>query len=199
MKKTLLTSAVLMLVALTQLSAQNTITTWYVIPPTSGCNGVWAVDASQFTTGCGTPPFQYILNPAGCANIMSPTVVNDTVYWPLCAFPCDLTTMDMNGVTCICGTGTTTNTVELSSQHIVTAYPNPSTSVTGWNILLHEPGSAITVNIYNAMGELVLSQSEATSAQIFHVDTSALTAGTYFTEITVNGASPYHQKLVLTQ
>jgi hypothetical protein len=199
MKKILLTSAVLMLVAFTRLSAQTTINTWYVIPPTSGCNGVWAVDASQLATSCGTPPYQYILNPMGCADLMNWTTVADTVYWPLCAFPCDLTTIDANGVMCICGTGTTTDAPEQSADRITTTYPNPATTAGGWNILLHQPGDNVTVNIYNPLGEVVVTQQTSAAGQIVHVDLSALAAGTYTAMVTVNEAVAYNQQLIITQ
>ena len=198
MKKTLLSAALLLLVLCTKLSAQTTITTWYVIPPTNGCNGVWAVDASQLGSGCGTGPFTYQMNPMGCVQLAGPTVA-DTTFLPLCAFPCDFTMIDAQGTVCICGTGTSVGEEENSVERITTSYPNPSTSENGWNILLDSPGNAVTVNIYNAFGQLVSTQSSDNAEQIFHVDTSMLTAGTYFTETIVNGASPYRQKLILTQ
>lgn len=198
MKKILLTSAVLMLVAVLRLSAQTTITTWYVIPPTSGCNGVWAVDASQFGGSCGTGPFQYTMNPMGCVQ-MTPNIVADTLYWALCAFPCDLTIVDMTGNVCICGTGTVTDAPAQSAERITTTYPNPATASGGWNILLHQPGENVTVNIYNSLGQLVVSEQHERAGQIVHVDISSLAAGTYTAQISVNGATTYNQHLVVTQ
>lgn len=196
MKKTLLTSALLLIVLCTKLSAQTTIPTWYIIPPTSGCNGVWAVDASVYGS-CGAVT-SYIMNPMGCVQITNNTVA-DTTYWVLCSFPCNLTMMGPSGIACICGTGTVTDVEQNSAEHIVTAYPNPSTTETGWNILLDAPGSSVVVNIYNAFGQLVTTQSSGCSEQIFHVTTNTLVPGTYFTETRVNGAALYRQKLVITQ
>lgn len=196
MKKLLLTSAMLLLSLCLELSAQTPITTWYIIPPTSGCNGVWAIDYSQ--AGCGST---YLFNPSfpvACGSFTGS--VADTMFIQLCSMPCDLTVVDMNGNICgFCGTGTSTGVGTLSQEHIITTYPNPATSAGGWNVWIDEPGSAVTVNIYNAFGQLVSTQSSANAEQVFHVDASDLPAGTYFTEIMVNGATPYRQKLILTQ
>lgn len=197
MTKTLLTISVLVLLGATRLSAQTVINTWYVIPPTSGCNGVWAVDASQFGS-CGTGPFQYNMNPMGCVQMTSNTAA-DTVYWNLCAFPCDLTIVDMSGNVCICGTGTTTDAPEHSADRIVTTYPNPATAAGGWNVLLHQPGENVTVSIYNSLGQLVISEQQERAGQIVQVDISSLTAGMYTTQISINGAAAYTQQLAVTQ
>ena len=138
------------------------------------------------------------MSPPGCVQLAG-NIVADTMFWPLCNFPCDLTMIGPNGGTCICSTGTITVVESASADKIITAYPNPSTSENGWNILLDAPGSSITVNIYNSLGQLVSTQSSDNSEQIFHVNTSLLSAGTYFTEMLVDGAAPYRQKLVLTQ
>ncbi len=196
MKKTLLASALLLIALSTRLSAQTTIPTWYIIPPTSGCNGVWAVDAS-ILGACGQI-MTYNMSPPGCVQLAG-NVVADTMFWPLCNFPCDLTMIGPNGGTCICGTGTILDLEPTSVEKIVTTYPNPSSSENGWNILLNEPGSCVTVNIYNTFGQLVSTQSSDNSEQILHVNTSLLSAGTYFTETIVDGAAPYRQKLILTQ
>lgn len=197
MKKPLLTLAVLFSLALTQLTAQTTINTWYVIPPTSGCNGTWAIDASQFAS-CGSGPFQYNMNPMGCVQ-MTPNVVADTLFWQLCAFPCDLLVVDMMGNTCTCSTGTITDVAEQSSQHITTTYPNPATTQSGWNILLHQPGSDVTVRIFNPLGQVVVTLQNSTAEQIVHVDISTLAPGTYTAQVSVNSAAPYQQQLVVTQ
>lgn len=196
MKTTLLASTLLLILFCTKISAQITVPTWYIIPPTSGCNGVWAVDASIYGS-CGNVT-SYIMNPMGCVQMTNNTVV-DTTYWTLCSFPCDLTMMGPSGIACICGTGTITDVEPTSAEHIITAYPNPSSSETGWNILLDAPGAAVEVNIYNAIGQLVTTQSAICSEQIFHINTTMLLPGTYFTETRVNGAAEYRQKLIITQ
>ncbi len=196
MKKTLLSAVLLLLLFCAKINAQTVIPTWYIIPPTSGCNGVWAVQASA--AGCGGNVTTYNMNPPGCVIMGGPTVV-DTTYWSLCAFPCTVTMVNSVGQMCICSTGTMTGYPEISATRIVTTYPNPCTTVSGWNVWLQQPGENVTVNIYNSLGQLVLTQTNSAAEQIVHVDTSTLAAGTYSAEITVNGATPYNQQLIITQ
>jgi hypothetical protein len=196
MKKTLLSAALLFILFCTKISAQTTVPTWYVIPPTNGCNGVWAVDASVFG-GCGSVS-TYIMSPPGCVQMTNNTVA-DTTYWVLCSFPCNLTMMGPSGIACICGTGTMTGLEPTSSEYIVTAYPNPTSSDNGWNILLDGPGHSVEVNIYNSVGQLVSTQSTQNADQIFRISTTLFNPGTYFTETVVDGAPAYRQRLILTQ
>lgn len=195
MKKTLLSAVFLLALFCAKINAQTTITTWYIIPPTSGCNGVWAVDA--VAAGCGSGPFQYNMSPPGCVQMTGPTVV-DTTYWALCSFPCNLTIVNSQGLTCICGTGTQTG-IEESSQSIVTTYPNPANTTSGWNVWLQQPGENVTVNIYNSLGQLVLTEQNSGAEQIVHLDLSSLVAGTYTAQISVNDAVSYNQQLIVTQ
>lgn len=60
--------------------------TYYVTPPTSGCNGVWAVDGSVLSSGTCSPPYTYTISPAGCANYDYNN--GDTLFFDLCSFPC---------------------------------------------------------------------------------------------------------------
>jgi len=197
MKNTLLSVVLLLLLFCAKINAQTAIQTWYVIPPTSGCNGVWALDASAFAA-CGAGPFLATQNPNGCI-APGQTQIADTVYWSLCAFPCDVTITDSNGSICTCTTGTMANTVETSAQFIVTTYPNPATSTSGWNLWLHQPGADVTVNIYNSLGQVVFTQNNSGAEQIVHVDLSSLVAGTYTAQVSVNDAVSYNQQLIVTQ
>lgn len=197
MNKTLLSAFTVLLLFCVKIHAQTTtVTTWYIIPPTSGCNGVWAVDA--LTYGPCSAGAQYNMNPMGCVQLGGPTVA-DTTYLPLCAFPCDLTLINSQGQMCICSTGTVTDAPLHSSERVLTTYPNPATTAGGWNVLLHQPGENVTVNIYNSLGQLVVSQNHSQADQIVHVDISSLVAGTYTAQISVNGAVSYNQQLVVTQ
>jgi hypothetical protein len=193
MKKSLLITGFLLSFILTS-KAQTNITTWYIIPPTSGCNGVWAIDQTQ--SSCGST---YLFNPSfptACGSFLG--AVADTMFIQLCSMPCDLTILDSSGVICgFCGTGTTTDVGEQSSTHIVTTYPNPATTTEGCNIWLQPDAQTVSVNIYNAFGQLVLTQSAANTESIFHVNTSSLSAGTYFSEVIVNDAAPFRQMLVM--
>lgn len=196
MKKTLLSAVILLLLLGAKISAQTTVTTWYIIPPTSGCNGVWAVDA--ITYGPCSIGASYNMNPMGCVQLGGPTVA-DTTYLPLCAFPCDLTFVNSQGGTCICSTGQIMDAPQHSTERILTTYPNPTTTTSGWNVLLHQAGENVTVNIFNSLGQLVVSENHERADQIVHIDISALVAGTYTAQVSVNGAVTYNQQLVVTQ
>jgi hypothetical protein len=195
MNKSLLSAVTLLLLFCAKINAQTTVSTWYIIPPTSGCNGVWAVDA--LTYGPCSFGAQYTMNPMGCVQLGGPTVA-DTTYLTLCAFPCDLYFVNSQGGACICGTGTQLEILE-STQSILTTYPNPANTSSGWNVWMHQTGENVTVNIYNTLGQLVLTQETSGAEQIVHVDTSTLSAGTYSAAISVNGAVPYDQQLIITQ
>lgn len=196
--KKLLPFFLLLFCASSKAQTTTTITTYYVIPPTSGCNGVWAVQNSGFGA-CASGVTTYIMNPNGCMTFTGATYSGDTAFLPLCAFPCDLTVMDGNGNVCICGTGTTTGIVNQTAAAVLTTYPNPATTVEGWNVWMHQPGNAVTVSIFNSLGQKVSMQSAENASEIFHVDTSALLPGTYVAEIVVNNSGMLRQKLVITR
>ena len=80
--------------------------TYYVIPPTNGCDGLGAFGPASalYPVGCSAP-YLYDVIPSGCA--VSPWgwppfwVSNDTVYTNLCSTPCSITMWDSNGVPCV--------------------------------------------------------------------------------------------------
>jgi hypothetical protein len=185
-----------MLAGMPALYSQINVTTYYVVPPTSGCNGVWAVSNSQ-SASCVGPNSSYNMNPLGCVQISGP-VSGDTVFWPLCAFPCDLVMINSLGISCVCNTGTTTGFENPADLAVLTTYPNPATSADGWNIWFHEQGNAVTVSIYNAFGQLVSREESASAPQVLHVETAGLAVGTYIAEIAVDGGVR-HERLVLTK
>ncbi len=72
----------------------NTVT---VIPPTSGCNGIWNVLDTAYSSPfvpCSFPLYSF--NPVGCA------VVNhrngDTLFLDLCSIPCEVTELCDSGI-----------------------------------------------------------------------------------------------------
>ncbi len=81
--------------------SQTIINTYYVIPPTSGCNGVWAME--NFQLYCGGI-FSTKMNPFGCTNITSGSIVGDTLFLELCSIPCEMQVTTDSGMICFCGT-----------------------------------------------------------------------------------------------
>jgi hypothetical protein len=64
--------------------------TYYVIPPTNGCNGVWAIED---TLHCPV----YALNPCFQFDYIS----GDTLFLKMCSLPCSYTAVDINGNMCV--------------------------------------------------------------------------------------------------
>lgn len=80
--------------------------TVYVTPPTSGCNGVWAV---QVTSVYCTPtsPYTFSMEPSGCVQLDNWGQDLGNFLIPLCSVPCTLAVTSADGVTC---SGSTTDT-----------------------------------------------------------------------------------------
>ena len=98
----------------------NTI---YMIPPTSGCNGEWAVLDTMHSSGACIA-FTYLIDPVGCA------VVNhrngDTLFFDLCAIPCGVIIMDASGNSClICDVAFATGLGTLQHEQALTR-PDPN-------------------------------------------------------------------------
>ena len=100
--------------------ASAQVVTYYVTPPTLGCNGVWAV--SGMTMNCGSAPYTYSVDPPGCANPFTMTSDGDTLFIPLCAVPCTLIITNSDGIDCLGSTGTplTIGTVSASEDLVIT-------------------------------------------------------------------------------
>lgn len=95
--------------------------TYYLIPPTSGCNGIWAV---QYTTNCiGS---NSIISPFGCATINH--FNGDTLFFDLCSIPCEYLVVNDSGSVCMSCLvfQQTTNVIETpETAEKITVYPNP--------------------------------------------------------------------------
>lgn len=87
-------------------AAQITLTTYYVLPPTSGCNGLVAMGpaSNMWGEGC-TAPYLYVVEPSGCAqgpDGFTPFWISgDTVYSTLCSTPCQLSIWDASVGECV--------------------------------------------------------------------------------------------------
>lgn len=90
---------------------QATLSTYYVIPPTSGCNGVWAFGPYSSLWATCTGPYAWLFDPFSCVDYPGgvPTnlnVVNDTIVMDLCSLPCEFLFYADTGLCAqlICGT-----------------------------------------------------------------------------------------------
>jgi len=95
--------------------------TYYLIPPTLGCNGIWAVQYPQNCIASNS-----IISPFGCATINH--FNGDTLFFDLCSIPCEYLVVNDSGTVCmICLVfQQTTNVIESpATVENVTVYPNP--------------------------------------------------------------------------
>ncbi|MCA6363799.1 MAG: T9SS type A sorting domain-containing protein [Bacteroidetes bacterium] len=167
----------------------QTITTYYIIPPVSGCDGVWAIDANQVL--CGQT---YIFTPTLCASFSGQ--VADTMYLALCSQPCSLMVMGPNGPCGFCGTPLTTGQQEAPSP-VFTTYPNPATAQSGYTIVTSGPAQEVKAEIISLAGQTVATFTESALTGKVVLDTSQLATGTYLVRIAVDNAPPVLQKMVL--
>ncbi len=115
------------------LFAQTSLTTYYMVPPTSGCNGLWAFGpVSAIWQAPCSAPYLYVVEPFGCAEgagIGQPFWTSgDTAYSNLCSVPCGITIYDSSGE-CVILCQLPVNTGVTDSMHADTPElridPNP--------------------------------------------------------------------------
>ncbi len=177
--KLISTFALLLLMALPA-TAQVVLTSYYVIPPTSGCNGLGAFGpASAMWTAPCTAPYLYVVEPNGCAE--GPTlgqpfwVSGDTVYTNLCSLPCGITIWDSSGNGCVIlcqlpaamgvPAGTTATLQQLRLD------PNPITIGTPIRVTVQEKGP-VELTLMDAQGRIVersLISSSSVAMSTAHV------------------------------
>lgn len=176
---------ILMCGALTT-NAQVSLTTYYIVPPTSGCNGLWAYGPASDLFGSGqcTGPYTYNTDPFGCAESSSSGsfppfwISGDTVYSNLCSLPCTFELISAESpepcvycqVTLFMGTGT----IEEHTVPVITSNP-----INSWDPYLRvELGAgAHTLHVLDALGRLVLTHSVNGGPVV--LDLSGLGAGSY--------------------
>ena len=132
--KPLRTLAVLLsLVAFTcHASAQTTLTTYYVIPPSNGCDGIWAFGPYSSLWNSCSGPYMWLFDPVGCVDsgLGQPVplnVVGDTVIMDLCSQPCDFLFYADTGLcaVCICGPLIPTKVAGTVVEGSFSIAPNP--------------------------------------------------------------------------
>ncbi|OFY91315.1 MAG: hypothetical protein A3K10_17580 [Bacteroidetes bacterium RIFCSPLOWO2_12_FULL_31_6] len=132
------------------------LNTIYMIPPTSGCNGEWAVLDSTYSSGSCTFP-TYSVNPFSCAIINHRN--GDTLFLDLCSIPCDVTIMSDSGNICLtCSVDFSTNVVKEKIFPKIKIYPNPTTGETTLIIAGDESNEWLT-SILDVQGRTVFEKS----------------------------------------
>lgn len=180
------------------MNAQTVVNSYYIIPPATGCDGTWAIQSPSTLPNC-PGPFTYSFQPnipQFCGQMSGYSANNDTLYITLCSFPCDVTFWGMNGPCASASTGTTVNVSQLQPT-VFTTYPNPVTNASGYTIVTVQPALAVQTEIYSLTGQLIFSDTQAAPDKHVLIDTSKFSAGTYVVKISVDGATPLLQKLIV--
>ncbi|MGL5892230.1 MAG: hypothetical protein ACRC3B_20215, partial [Bacteroidia bacterium] len=112
----------LLLALSVKLSSQTVLTTYYIIPPVNGCDGVWAIDPDSLLCN---PPVFYSYSPSGCGQNVSYSANLDTLYIQLCSLPCDFLIIDSNIDPCGSASTGTVTTIISAQPDVFTTYPNP--------------------------------------------------------------------------
>ena len=163
-------------------SAQNIITTHYIISPTSGCNGVWAISVSS-ANPCGAP-VTYSYNPQGCA-LFGSTSSGDTIFIPLCSIPCNLTMISSSGLdTCFCGTGNSAGIQNyLDNNSLISISPNPIHASDKMFVKINLPFiKDFQIQIMDINGHVLKNKTNCNSNVDF-IDLTDLALGEYFITI----------------
>lgn len=125
-----------------------TLNTYYVIPPTMGCNGIWAV---EFHPNCFAA---WTIVP--CATMGS--VDGDTLFLQLCSIPCEFEIINDSGNVCgTCGVGYLTGTQEMEVfSGSIRVSPNPSFQ--SINLTSKEPSPVdLNFQIFDLQGKRVMN------------------------------------------
>ncbi len=172
------------------MNAQVTWPTYYVIPPSTGCDGTWAINTSSTLGSCGMTPYTYIYSPSGCGT-SGASFSGDTLFIPLCAVPCNLTIVNASGQTCSCSTGSATGINE-SEIFKAKLYPTILKRAENITIEFSESTSTKAIQIFDNIGRSV--ENISTKERVLKHSFASYRAGIYYLSITSsNGWTELHK------
>lgn len=182
--KKILTIVTLLLTTITA-NAQFTFTTntYYLIPPTSGCNGVWAVFNDP---GC----LLYSTAPGQCAQFDH--VVGDTLFLKLCSFPCQFVASSQ-------GSGDVCFQTTCSSTTGIAEYYNTKELDITWQdlytfTLQNRQGAFDRVEIISITGQVIIEKTSLN--EDITINTSNLANGLYVIKAFKNGGIVNTKKII---
>ena len=159
-----------------------TANTYYVIIPTSGCNGVWAFNA-PISTNCN-PPYLIEMTPFGCATYNHITV--DTLFYDLCSIPCNYYLISSQADTCaVCGvnflTSAGNNVANYEYKQTSSISPNPFTNKA--TLQFDNPTKDnCTLTVYNIQGQVVQTITNITKEKV-EIERQNLVSGLYYFQL----------------
>ncbi len=162
----------------------NTI---YMIPPSSGCNGEWAVLDTMYSFGyCPLP--SYSINPFSCATINHRN--GDTLFFDLCSIPCNVTTMSDSGNVCLtCSVDIATNVVNEKIFTQIKIYPNPVNEWLTVSVFKKSVLGEVKIEVFDLAGKLVFSDNQLLKDEFLQVNVSSIMNGVYLFKLTFSDAT----------
>lgn len=167
----------------TLVNSQTILTTYYVLPPTSGCDGLGAFGpASSIWQPPCSAPYTYVAEPDGCAQgaASGGAVIwfdQDTVYANLCSIPCTITIYDSSGecvTLCQIPVSTAMNQRAAAGAPEINITPVPF--AVGTSLQISSPQEAPDdITIFDAQGRMV--DRIQRPSQVLHVGTADYRAG----------------------
>jgi hypothetical protein len=157
----------------------QTSNVFYVIPPTSGCNGVWAINNTLWP-GCNAT--QYSL--PSCWDISTPSqTIGDTIFLAICSVPCEIIAICSDGNMAICRTGTPNYTsIELNQNSkqdfykILTGnYYSKTNDIIKVNVQIQSE-----ICLANSQGKIITTKK---GSGIIEINLQDLSSGLYFISI----------------
>lgn len=157
--------------------------TFYVIPPSNGCDGLWAI---QTPVGCS----QYLMNPCWQAY----QVHGDTTILHLCSLPCQYYAVTDSGSTCYTAFCDYANGIKLKTNinNLIIRFDNDEL-IFGGNI-----NSYNKFEFYTIEGSLILSSTtEVLKNNRFNVND--LENGVYFIRVYSKSGEIFNRKVLLVR
>jgi hypothetical protein len=166
--------------------------TYYFTPPTSGCNGLWAVDYQPLE--CGSAVYYYDQCSIGGPNCWQYfNQIGDTAFFQLCCIPCTLTIMGDSGACCSAAVFISTDIMEYNLKNSFSINPNPAHD--NFTISFNEQVTMDNAQliIYDLAGREVQQEKIRSQLSTFNFQ---LSSGIYFVQVS-DGEKVAVQKLVV--
>lgn len=159
--------------------------TFYLIPPTNGCNGVWAIKDSL-----NCPTFSII--PFSCAQFDH--INGDTMFLQLCSIPCEFYSSS-NGNQCLQATcapdGTTGITEYYRSKELDIKWQDNYTFT-----LKNTQDEFDRISVISITGQTVIERTNLTGNENIIFNTHGLANGLYIIEAFKNGEIMNMKKII---
>jgi hypothetical protein len=156
--------------------------TYYVIAPTSGCNGVWAIHDSL---GC----IQYAWDPCFQMNHRN----GDTLFLDLCSLPCNFYANTGSGDACAIAfcQFTTATAIPKYNEHQIEMVWEEQNLILKNGQLNFDKASVISIN-----GQVIKEKTNVKLNENVTFDTNGLTKGVYIVQAFRNGILLSRQKTI---